>query len=73
MNDDNYVEWLVKRKDPAYAIPLKILMIVLCVLAAFLAMQTIFGIIFLLAAAAGTYFVFLNRLITFEFTDTQLY
>ena len=25
MNDDNYVEWLVKRKDPAYAIPLKIL------------------------------------------------
>ena len=28
MNDDNYVEWLVKRKDPAYAVPVKILMIV---------------------------------------------
>lgn len=25
MNDDNYVEWLVKRKDPAYAVPVKIL------------------------------------------------
>ena len=23
MNDDNYVEWLVKRKDPAYAVPVK--------------------------------------------------
>ena len=46
MNDDNYVEWLVKRKDPAYAIPLKILMIVLCVISAFLAMQTIFGLSF---------------------------
>ena len=67
MNDDNYVEWLVKRKDPAYAIPLKILMIVLCVLAAFLAMQTIFGIIFLLAAAAGTYFVFLNMSVEYEY------
>ena len=67
MNDDNYVEWLVKRKDPAYASPLKILMIVLCVLAAFLAMQTIFGIIFLLAAAAGTYFVFLNMSVEYEY------
>ena len=31
MNDDNYVEWLVKRKDPAYAVPVKILMIVVCI------------------------------------------
>ena len=30
-------------------------------------MQTIFGIIFLLAAAAGTYFVFLNMSVEYEY------
>ena len=58
MNDDNYVEWLVKRKDPVYALPVKILMVVLCAVCAFLAIQTVFGVLFLIAAGVGSYFVF---------------
>ena len=27
--EENYIEWLVKRKDPVYAWPVKILMIVI--------------------------------------------
>lgn len=67
MNDDNYVEWLVKRKDPVYAIPLKILMIILCVISVFVAMQTMLGIILVLAVGAGTYFVFLNMSVEYEY------
>lgn len=67
MNDDNYVEWLVKRKDPVYSIPLKTLMIVLCAVSAFMALQTMFGIILLLAVGAGTYFVFLNMSVEYEY------
>ena len=37
--EENYVEWLVKRKDPVYAWPVKVLMIVLCALSAFAALQ----------------------------------
>ncbi len=40
--EENYVEWLVKRKDPVYAWPVKVLMIVLCALSAFAALQVMF-------------------------------
>ncbi len=67
MNDDNYVEWLVKRKDPVYALPVKILMAVLCAVCAFLAIQTVFGVLFLIAAGVGSYFVFLNLSVEYEY------
>ena len=67
MNDDNYVEWLVKRKDPVYALPVKILMAVLCAVCAFFAIQTVFGVLFLIAAGVGSYFVFLNLSVEYEY------
>ena len=65
--EENYVEWLVKRRDPVYAIPLKALMIAVCVISVFLALQTMFGIIIMAAAFIGTYFVFINLSIEFEY------
>ena len=52
--EENYVEWLVKRKDPVYAWPVKVLMIVLCALSAFAALQVMFGVLILVAAGAAT-------------------
>ena len=65
--EENYVEWLVKRRDPVYAIPLKELMSAVCVISVFLARQTMFGIIIMAAAFIGTYFVFINLSIEFEY------
>ena len=65
--EENYVEWLVKRRDPVYAIPLKALMIAVCVISVFLALQTMFGIIIMAGAFIGTYFVFINLSIEFEY------
>lgn len=67
MSDDNYVEWLIKRKDPVYAIPVKILMILLCVISVISALQTLLGVIFMLAAGALTYYVFLNLSVEYEY------
>ena len=67
MNDDNYVEWLVKRKDPAYAVPVKILMIVVCIFSVLSALQTVFGVIVMTIAGVATYFVFLNLSVEFEY------
>lgn len=68
MSEDNYVEWLVKRKDPVYAIPAKVLMVILCILSVISAMQTaLVGVLFLLAAGAATYFVFLNLSVEYEY------
>ena len=68
MNDDNYVEWLVKRKDPVYALPVKILMVVLCAVCAFLAIQTVFGVLFLIAAGVGSLlFAILNLSVEYEY------
>ena len=55
--EENYIEWLVKRKDPVYAWPVKILMIVVCALSVLAALQMLLGILILAAAAAATYFV----------------
>ena len=67
MNDDNYVEWLVKRKSPAYAVPVKILMIAVCIFSVLSALQTVFGVIVMTIAGAATYFVFLNLSVEFEY------
>lgn len=67
MNDDNYVEWLVKRRDPVYAVPVKILLGLVCVWAVFLALQTVLGVIVMLLAVGAAYFIFLNLSVEFEY------
>ena len=67
MSEDNYVELLVKRKDPGYAVPVKILMIVLCIFSVLTALQTVLGVIIMLAVGAATYFVFLNMSVEYEY------
>lgn len=67
MNENNYVEWLVKRKNPAYALPLKVVMGALCVLSILLAMQTIVGMILMFAIWLATYFVFLRLNVEYEY------
>ncbi len=68
--NEMYAEWLVKRKTPAYAMLFKIGMGILCVVAFFLSISPVFGIfgvIFLLAAGAATYFVFRNSEVEYEY------
>lgn len=68
MSEDNYVEWLVKRKDPVYAVPAKVVMMILCILSIISAMQTMLvGILFMAAAGVATYFVFLNLSVEYEY------
>lgn len=67
MSDDNYVEWLIKRKDPVYAIPVKILMIILCFISVFSVLQTFLSVFIMLAAGALTYYVFLNLSVEYEY------
>lgn len=67
MNEDNYVEWLVKRKAPAYALPLKIVMGILCVVSVLFAMQTIVGMLIMFALWIGTYFIFLRLNVEYEY------
>ncbi len=67
MNEDAYAEWLVKRKDPVYAIPVKILMIVLCLISVMSALQTVLGVIFMTIVGVATYFVFINLSVEFEY------
>ena len=42
--EENYIEWLVKRKDPVYAWPVKILMIVVCALSVLAALQLLLDV-----------------------------
>ena len=67
MNEDAYAEWLVKRKDPVYAVPVKILMIVLCLISIMSALQTVLGVIFMTLVGVATYFVFINLSVEFEY------
>lgn len=67
MNQDTYVEWLVKRKEPAYAWPVRIAMGVLCLLALFIALMQVWGILLLTAVGAGTFFLFQMLSIEFEY------
>lgn len=67
MDNEAYAEWLVKRKSPAYAMPLKVLMAVLCAVGLFLALTTMLGIIALVLAVAAAYFVFRSLNVEFEY------
>ena len=62
MNEDAYAEWLVKRKDPPYAIPVKVLMVVILAVSVFLALVTL-----PVAAAVAAYLVFTNLSVEFEY------
>ena len=56
--NEMYAEWLVKRKAPAYMMLVKVLMVLVCVVAFFVAVSPllgIFGILVLFAAAAAAY------------------
>ena len=66
MNQD-YVEWLVKRKDPAYAWPVRILMGILCAAALVMALVVVWGPIRLLIAGAATFFVFQMLSVEYEY------
>ncbi len=68
--NEMYAEWLVKRKTPAYMMLVKILMVLVCVVAFFIAMSPIlgvFGILVLLAAGVAAYFVFRNSEVEYEY------
>ena len=60
MNNEAYAEWLVKRKTPAYTYALKAVMIFLCLIGAFLALTTVWGIL-VLAAICLLYTSLLKR------------
>ena len=68
--NEMYAEWLVKRKAPAYMMLVKVLMVLVCVVAFFIAVSPllgIFGILVIFAAAAAAYFVFRNSEVEFEY------
>ena len=68
--NEMYAEWLVKRKAPAYMMLVKVLMVLVYVVAFFVAVSPllgIFGILVLFAAAAAAYFVFRNSEVEFEY------
>lgn len=70
MNHEAYVEWLVKRKAPAYVLPLKILMVFLCVVSVLLGMSPFFGVIGVIVmflVFGGTYLVFRNVNVEYEY------
>ena len=67
MNNEAYAEWLVKRKAPAYTYAIKGVMIFLCVIGAFLALTTVWGILILTAIGAATFFVFQGTNLEFEY------
>ena len=66
MNQD-YVEWLVKRRDPVYAWPVRIVMGVLCLIALILAMTLAWGPLVLLAVGAATFFIFQALNVEYEY------
>lgn len=67
MNQDTYVEWLVKRKEPAYAWPVRIVMGILCLFSLLMALAQVWGILLLLAAGAATFFIFQTLSIEYEY------
>lgn len=65
--NDSYTEWLVKRRAPAYNILIKAVLVFLCIISAFLALTTTFGILILGAVGAAAYFIFQNLNLEFEY------
>ena len=74
MIQDTYVEHLVKRKTPSYAILVKIFLGILFAAALFMALTTYIGILVLLAVCGAAYFIMLNLNVEFEYLyiDGQL-
>ena len=70
MGESNYVEWLVKRKEPAYGFFVKIGMLclsMLSVVAAFTGFLGMFGIIIVILVFGATYYLFLNLNVEYEY------
>lgn len=67
MNEDAYAEWLVKRKDPPYAVPVKVVMILILAVSVLLALTTLFGIVLAIVAAVALYLVFINLSVEYEY------
>lgn len=67
MNQDTYVEWLVKRKDPVYAWPARIGLGILCAFALLTALTTTWGILILAVVGAGTFFLLPTLNIEYEY------
>ena len=55
--EESYIEWLVKRKDPIYALPVKIIMVLVCAFPYCWRCQTVIGVVIMTAAGIGTYFI----------------
>jgi len=64
---DLYSEWLVKRKTPAYAFPVKILIFAAMMVALTLAILTFQVLIFIAAIAIGVGFYFFSSSVNLEF------
>ena len=64
---DLYSEWLVKRKTPAYAFPVKILIFAAMMIALTLAILTLNVVIFIAAIAIGVGFYFYSTSVNLEF------
>lgn len=67
MNQDTYVEWLVKRKDPGYAWPARIALGLACIFALFIAFAAVWGILLLAAVGVAAYFLWQTLSIEFEY------
>lgn len=67
MDQDTYVEWLVKRKDPVYAWPARIALGILCAVSLLLAFATVWGILLFGAVGAATYFLFQMLSVEYEY------
>ena len=65
--EESYIEWLVKRKDPIYALPVKIIMVLVCAFSVLLALQTVIGVVIMTAAGIGYLFYFLNLSVEYEY------
>ena len=65
--NETYVEWLVKRKTPAYMKLLKILSIMLAVCFVLLGFITIVAMIIGVLLCVGAYFIYLNSDLEYEY------
>lgn len=67
MNQDTYVEWLVKRKEPAYAWPARIGLGILCIISLLIAFMAVWGILLLTAVGAAAFFLVQTLSIEYEY------
>ncbi len=65
--NDAYVEWLVKRKTPAWTFLVKALLILVCVISFPLSMTIPFGFLLPVAALVATYFIFPMFSVEYEY------